>query len=116
MAKGNGRLTGKSVSVWFSAMPFDEQAVLLGKLKEAHDKTRLEQIDTLRRQLAALENGSANNGGTARVTTKRGSKKDVKVKYRDPKTGDTWSGRGRMARWLADKVKSGEKRDKYLLD
>ena len=42
----------------------------------------------------------------------------MKVKYRDPKSGDTWSGRGRMARWLAEKVKAGEKADekadKYL--
>ena len=42
------------------------------------------------------------------------TKGKVKVKYRDPKTGDTWSGRGRMARWLADRVKAGEKQDKYL--
>lgn len=116
MAKGNGRLTGKSVSVWFSAIPFDEQAALLGKLKEAHDKTRLEKIEMLRQQLAALENGLANNGSTAKAAARRSSKKGVKAKYRDPKTGDTWSGRGRMARWLADKVKSGEKQDKYLLD
>ena len=30
------------------------------------------------------------------------------MKYRDPKTGATWSGRGRMARWLAEKVSAGE--------
>ena len=38
----------------------------------------------------------------------------VRVKYRDPKSGETWSGRGRMARWLADRIKAGDKPDKYL--
>ena len=32
----------------------------------------------------------------------------------DPKSGGTWSGRGRMASWLAEKVKAGEKVEKYL--
>ena len=30
-------------------------------------------------------------------------------------TGETWSGRGRMAGWLAAKVKGGEKAAKYLV-
>jgi DNA-binding protein H-NS len=34
--------------------------------------------------------------------------------YRDPKTGGTWSGHGRMATWLAERVKAGEKVDKFL--
>ncbi|MGE3702268.1 MAG: H-NS family nucleoid-associated regulatory protein [Hyphomicrobiaceae bacterium] len=39
---------------------------------------------------------------------------EVKPKYRDPKTGETWSGRGRMAGWLKRKVDAGENRDDYL--
>ncbi|MGN8112407.1 H-NS family nucleoid-associated regulatory protein [Paraburkholderia sp. 22098] len=34
------------------------------------------------------------------------------AKYRDPKTGATWSGRGRAPRWIA----SAKNRDKFLVD
>ena len=38
---------------------------------------------------------------------------EVKAKYRDPKTGETWSGRGRMAAWLKRKQDAGEDIEKY---
>ena len=38
---------------------------------------------------------------------------EVKAKYRDPATGDTWSGRGRMASWLKKKQDAGEDIEKY---
>ncbi len=114
MAKGNGRMTAKSVGAWFKTMLFDGQVAFLGELQEMHSKARLIQINTLKRQLAALENGSS-NGHTEPKTARRKKKKSaVKVKYRDPKTGGTWSGRGRMAMWLAEKIRAGEKADKYL--
>jgi H-NS histone C-terminal domain len=39
----------------------------------------------------------------------------VKPKYRDPKTGETWSGRGRMATWLKSKQDAGANIDDYLV-
>lgn len=38
---------------------------------------------------------------------------EVKPKYRDPVTGDTWTGRGRMASWLKRKQDAGEDIEKY---
>jgi DNA-binding protein H-NS len=38
---------------------------------------------------------------------------EVKAKYRDAATGDTWSGRGRMATWLKRKQDAGEDIEKY---
>jgi DNA-binding protein H-NS len=40
---------------------------------------------------------------------------EVKAKYRDPKTGETWSGRGRMATWPKRKQGAGEDIDEYLV-
>ena len=102
MARGNGRLTEKQVTEWFNGLDFDRQFGLLGSLAKAHGKVRDEKINTLKRQLATLEGKSQRNGPTA-------------VKYRDPSTGATWSGRGRMANWLAAKVKAGEKPTRYLV-
>jgi DNA-binding protein H-NS len=39
----------------------------------------------------------------------------VKPKYRDPQTGETWSGRGRMATWLKRRQDAGEDIEKYLV-
>src|SRR5262245_8344854 len=41
------------------------------------------------------------------------SSHEVAIKYRDPVTGDTWTGRGRMARWLKAKQDAGENIEKY---
>jgi DNA-binding protein H-NS len=47
------------------------------------------------------------------ATSKAGSKSETTVapKYRDPKTGATWSGRGRAPQWIA-RVKN---RDRFLI-
>ena len=38
---------------------------------------------------------------------------EVKAKYRDPGTGEAWSGRGRMSSWLKKKQDAGEDIEKY---
>jgi H-NS histone C-terminal domain len=53
---------------------------------------------------------TAQNGVLATVT--RGVEA-TKAKYQDPATGDTWSGRGRMATWLKRKQDAGEDIEKY---
>ena len=47
----------------------------------------------------------------------RGSKGKVAVKYRDPKNPEnTWTGRGRMPRWLAAATKGGKaKKEDFLV-
>ena len=40
---------------------------------------------------------------------------EVKAKYRDPTTGETWSGRGRMITWLRRKQDAGEDIDHVVL-
>lgn len=40
---------------------------------------------------------------------------EVKPKYRDPRTNETWSGRGRMATWLKKKQDAGEDIEEYLV-
>jgi DNA-binding protein H-NS len=113
MARPNGKLSEKQVSAWFSELDFDKQSTLLSSLNQTHHSAKRVRIDALRRQLSELEGGRGKVGRKqARKSVRR--KGGAAVKYRDPKTGDTWSGRGRMARWLAEKVEAGEKADKYL--
>jgi DNA-binding protein H-NS len=44
----------------------------------------------------------------------RGGRK-VAPMYKNQKTGETWSGRGRPARWLAAAEKTGRKRAEFLI-
>jgi hypothetical protein len=55
---------------------------------------------------SAVPNGSHATGGGAQAAT---------VKYRDPVTNETWSGRGRMANWLKRKQEAGEDINVYLV-
>lgn len=51
--------------------------------------------------------------GAGRTSSLRGKK--IKPMYRNPKTGETWSGRGRPARWVAAAEKAGRKRSEFLI-
>ncbi|OZI41421.1 DNA-binding protein [Bordetella genomosp. 5] len=43
------------------------------------------------------------------------AKRAVAPKYRHPKTGETWSGRGKAPRWLVAEESSGAARDSFLI-
>ena len=114
----------RTVVEWFGNLSFDQQNNALGQIQHAHEQSRSDKRAELEKQLAALGYGVAKkrgrprangngstNGGALRKIPKGG----VKAKYRDPKTKETWSGRGRMASWLKSKQDAGEKIDKYLV-
>jgi DNA-binding protein H-NS len=54
----------------------------------------------------------------AKIQEKRNAKRrklpKVAVKYRD-KRGNTWTGRGRPARWIVEAEKAGKKRESFLV-
>src|SRR3954447_8441107 len=56
-------------------------------------------------------------GGEGTAPRRAGSIKGTKVaaKYRHPKTGETWSGRGGTAGWLAREIKAGKKKEDFLI-
>jgi DNA-binding protein H-NS len=54
-------------------------------------------------------------GGRKAAGAAAAAKRQVAPKYRHPKTGETWSGRGKPPRWLAAAEASGAKRDSFLI-
>ncbi len=56
-------------------------------------------------------------GATARGAKKAASDKRAAVapKYRDSATGDTWTGRGKMPKWLAAKVAAGASKESFKI-
>jgi DNA-binding protein H-NS len=116
------QLAARTVVAWFGNLSFNQQNEVLGQMQQAHDQARSTKRAELESQLAALgfampkkrgrPRANASNA-LARKSTRRTGK--VKAKYRDPKTNETWSGRGRMASWLKSRQDAGEKIEKYLV-
>jgi H-NS histone family len=61
------------------------------------------------------EPGQARAAGVENAALNGAAVSLVKAKYRDPETGETWSGRGRMASWLKRKQDAGEDIENYLV-
>jgi DNA-binding protein H-NS len=71
----------------------------------------------LQSRRSELQAQLAEIGGEAATVRRAGSIKGTKVapKYRHPKTGETWSGRGGTAGWLAREIKAGRKKEDFLI-
>lgn len=45
----------------------------------------------------------------------RPARKQLPAKYRDAKTGATWSGRGKRAKWLKDAIAAGKRIEDFAV-
>ena len=119
------KLAVPTVVAWFGELSFEQQSSALARLNDQHQQSRTAKRTELEQQLAALGYQPGKRRGRPRRANPNGSgnptmatkvrKGKVKAKYRDPKTNETWSGRGRMASWLKSKQDAGEKIEKYLI-
>ena len=51
--------------------------------------------------------------GSARASRAKGT--TVAAKYRHPASGETWTGRGKMPKWLQAEVAQGRRKEDYLI-
>jgi DNA-binding protein H-NS len=116
------QLAVRTVVEWFGNLSFDQQTDALGEMQGRHEQSRSAKRGELETQLAALGYGPTKRRGRPRANAngggngaRKGRKVKVKAKYRDPKTNETWSGRGRMAGWLKSKQDACENIEKYLV-
>jgi DNA-binding protein H-NS len=88
----------------------------LTKLRDDVAAALLLKAEALKKELVAIGSDYAEVGRIAiygRRSALKGRK--VPVKYRD-KSGNTWTGRGAQPRWMTAAIKSGAKRDDFLVD
>jgi DNA-binding protein H-NS len=73
---------------------------------------------------ASQDANSGSTKGKGRAAKKPAGKKPgaksrstapVPIRYRDPETGNTWTGRGRPPVWLAERMKAGKTKEDYLI-
>ena len=50
------------------------------------------------------------------TTGTAGKRASVKPKYRDPASGNTWSGRGVMPKWMKAALEAGRTREEFLIE
>lgn len=78
-------------------------------LREEIDRQLQLRRSELQAQLAQIGMSDRGAGGRASSGLK------VAPKYRHPVTGETWTGRGGIAGWLAKELKAGKKREDFLI-
>ena len=92
------------------------------KLKAQHAEERLKAIADVRalvklHQLTATElglsAGATRRGKSGMKSAHAGTK--VAAKYRDPATGNTWTGRGKTPTWLATLIAGGRRREEFAV-
>ena len=93
---------------------------LIARAKARQEELAKERVSKLRDKISALvkAEGMALDevfGGArgARGKGSRGGK--VKPKYRNPSTGETWTGRGKRPRWFAAALAAGKKEKDFLI-
>lgn len=59
--------------------------------------------------------GKRKAAGSPASTESATAKRSVAPKYRHPKTGETWSGRGKAPRWLMAAEADGASRESFLI-
>ncbi|MGO4513746.1 H-NS histone family protein [Bradyrhizobium sp. MOS001] len=72
----------------------------------------------LEKRLAVLSRGVPSPGdfvGVLQEGKPRRKYPRVLPKYRNPKTSETWSGRGKLPRWLVAAMKSGRKIEEFRI-
>ncbi|MBR8346110.1 H-NS family nucleoid-associated regulatory protein [Burkholderia ambifaria] len=89
------------------------QAEALAQKAEAARLAELESlIATMREQIAEYGITADQLFGRRRAASSGATRTPVAPKYRDPKTGATWSGRGKPPHWIA----GAKNRDRFLIE
>lgn len=106
------------------ALVYNLSAEELDELLKAATKRKNEEIasarasflDEVKARAASLGMSLADlvglGGGKADANPKG---KSTALKYRNPTTGETWSGRGRPAKWITELEAKGQKREKFAV-
>jgi len=109
-----------------SAKRFEPEAMSLDDLWSLHERVsailsaRIKaEKHELEKRLAVLDRGMGSVGGPegARMVAGKQRRKYPRVlpKYRNPHTSETWSGRGKLPRWLVAAMKSGRKMEDFRI-
>ena len=122
---------GKAGAVDLDGMTVQQLTALVAAAEAKRQEKREEAVAALR---AEMERKAAELGisagelfpptprqeTTGQETRRRRPRSDVgakrTAKFRNPETGEEWSGRGRTPRWLAAKEAEGRRREEFAVE
>lgn len=85
-------------------------------LRQQEVKTAIENIQSTIKEYNLSQKevfGTKVRKGKAAGAT--GQKKERPAKFKDPESGQTWSGRGRMPKWISEAVKQGKSKEEFAI-
>lgn len=101
------------------SLPFDQLIDMKRKLDLEIAGRQETELETLRAKVAAFADALGISvaemfGMRAETPERRGKKRRDVVKFRDPDSPDnTWSGRGRIPKWLQEKIDQGATKEQF---
>ena len=104
-----------------SAQELDELiSVARARKDEEMTSARASFLDEVKAKAASLGMSLADlvglgNGKATRKKVPVAAGSEAPAKFRNPETGETWSGRGRPARWIAELEAKGRKREEFAV-
>lgn len=86
------------------------------QLQAEAEKIRKDNMNTAIEQIRALmkEHGVSLDDLNNASTIERQARVSP-AKYRDPDSGDTWSGRGKQPAWFKKRIDAGERKESLLI-
>jgi len=94
-----------------ASMPLNALLSLRDKVGDIINK----RAEALKKELRSLGEDYKEVGRIAIYGRSKTKGRKVPAKYRHPKTGETWAGRGAQPRWLVAELKDGKKLDSFLI-
>jgi DNA-binding protein H-NS len=82
----------------------ERRAALDAEIARLQSSARSDAIAQVKDLMAQFDLSLSDLEGTAKAKRKAGA---VPAKYRDPSSGNTWSGRGLQPKWLRAAIESG---------
>jgi DNA-binding protein H-NS len=92
-----------------------QKAALEKKIAEAQRTAKADAIAKVKALMAEYGLTAADLSGKAAPGPKAEPGKKVAAKYRDPATGQTWTGRGLKPKWLQAALSGGKSLDEFAL-
>lgn len=92
-----------------------QKAALEKQIAEAQRAARSDAIAKVKSLMAEYGLTASDLAGKAPVAAKADGGKKVAAKYRDPATGQSWTGRGLKPKWLQAALASGKQLSDFAL-
>jgi DNA-binding protein H-NS len=118
--KRNGTVPGKQNSIMsVKSLGLDDLIdlqrkvdKLIGDKLESEKRTLIEKLARIKKYERRKISKAASSQPE---TTYRRHRRKIVPKYRDPESGQTWAGRGKLPRWLAAAVNNGANREDFRI-